>query len=122
MTPQDALDWIAGGVIAGLVIGVAIVGLQLFLVTRNQRIERRDIIMSKQLDDLTAQVAATTAVEASALTLIKGLSEQLGSAGTDPAKLDELRTQLDASAQALAAAVAANTPAAPAPPAPAPAG
>jgi hypothetical protein len=71
--------------------------------------------MSKQLDDLAAQVAATTAVEASALTLIKGLAAQLGDAGTDPAKLDELRTQLDASAQALAAAVAANTPAAPAP-------
>jgi hypothetical protein len=64
------------------------------------------------LDDLTAQVTATTTVEASILTLVAGLAAQLKAAGTDPAKLTALTAQLQASAQTLANAVAANTPAA----------
>jgi hypothetical protein len=75
--------------------------------------------MSKELDDLTAEVAAETTVEASAVTLIQGLAAQITAAGTDPAKLAALTTQIKTSSDALAAAVAANTPAAP--PAPAPA-
>ena len=76
------------------------------------------------LDDLTTQVAANTSVEQSAITLIEGIAAQLAAAGTDPAKLEALKTQLTASATALAAAITANTPVAPpAPPAPpAPAG
>lgn len=73
------------------------------------------------LDDLTAQVQATTTVEASAVTLIQGIAAQLQAAGTDPAKLSALTSQLNASAAALAAAVTANTAPPPAPPAPAPA-
>jgi hypothetical protein len=68
--------------------------------------------MSKSLDDLTASVARNTSVEQSALTLIQGFSAQLAAAGTDPAKLDALKAQLDTSDDALAAAVLANTPAA----------
>ena len=71
--------------------------------------------MSQQLDDLTAQVAATETVEKSAVTLIQGLAAQLEAAGTDPAKLTALTTSLKGSADALAAAITANTPAAPAP-------
>ena len=69
--------------------------------------------MSQQLDDLTAEVAAATTIEQSAVTLIQGLAAQLAAAGTDPAKLQALHDSLKASSDALAAAVAANTPAAP---------
>ena len=65
------------------------------------------------LDDLTAQVAANTTVEASAVTLIQGLAAQLAAAGTDPAKLASLQASLKTSADSLAAAITANTPAAP---------
>ncbi len=75
--------------------------------------------MSKELDDLTAEVAAVTTVEQSAIALINGIAAQLAAAGTDPAKLSALTASLTASSTALAAAIAANTPAAPvAPPAP----
>lgn len=69
------------------------------------------------LDDLTAQVAANTTVEGSALTLIQGLAAKLAAAiaAGNPAALTALQTQLKTSADALAAAVAQNTPAAPAP-------
>jgi hypothetical protein len=72
----------------------------------------RTIIMSS-IDDLTAQVAASTTVEASAVTLIQGLAARLAAAGTDPTKLAALGASLKTSADALAAAVTANTPAAP---------
>lgn len=65
-----------------------------------------------KLDDLEAQVKANTDVETSAVTLIQGLHDQLVAAGTDPAKLDALKSNLKSSADALAAAVTANTPAA----------
>jgi predicted nucleic acid-binding Zn-ribbon protein len=71
--------------------------------------------MATALEDLQAQVAATTQVEASAVLLIQQIAAQLASAGTDPVALAALKDELNASAQALAAAVAANTPAAPAP-------
>ena len=65
------------------------------------------------LTALTAQVANNTTVEASAVTLIQGLAAQIGAAGTDPVALQALQDQLNTSATALAAAVAANTPATP---------
>ena len=67
------------------------------------------------LTALTAQVAATTTVEQSAITLIQGLAAQIAAAGTDPAALAALTTSLNTSATALSAAITANTPAAPAP-------
>lgn len=70
--------------------------------------------LSAALDALTAQVAQNTSVESSAVTLIQGIAAQLAAAGTDPAALAALQAQLNSSATALAAAVAANTPAAPA--------
>ncbi len=86
------------------------------------RIERRQIIliqgelaMSKELDDLTAQVKANADLEASAVTLINGLADQIKAAADDPAKIAALADQIKASSAPLAAAVAANTPAAPAP-------
>jgi hypothetical protein len=86
---------------------------------------------------LTAQVAANTTVEGSALTLIQGfaasqaaLSAQLAAAiaNNDPVALaaaqkaiDDSVAALGTSDSALAAAIAANTPAAPAAPAAPPA-
>lgn len=75
------------------------------------------------ITSLTAQVAQTTSIEQSALVLIQGLAAQLAAAiaSEDPAALQTLQDQLNASATSLAAAVAANTTPPPAPPAPPPA-
>ena len=62
---------------------------------------------------LQAQVAQNTTIEASAVTLIQGLAAQIAAAAGNPAALTQLTTNLNASAQALAAAITANTPAAP---------
>lgn len=66
-------------------------------------------IMSQELDDLTAQVAANTSIEESAITLIKGLHDQIVAAGTDPAKLAALTASLKVEADKLAEAISANT-------------
>jgi len=77
------------------------------------------------LDPLTAEVTETVGVIQSAITLINGIAGRIQDAvdaalaanpGVDLAALETLRTDLDASSSALAAAVAANTPADPQPP------
>lgn len=65
------------------------------------------------LSDLQAQVSANVDAEASAVTLIQGIAQQLkdalaASGNSDPALID-LAAKLHASADALAAAVTANT-------------
>lgn len=62
------------------------------------------------LDALTTQVAQTTTVEQSAITLITGLAAQLSAIADNPAAINALAAQLNASANALAAAVTTNTP------------
>ena len=64
------------------------------------------------IDDLTAQVTANTDAEQSAVVLLGKLHDLLVAAGTDPAKLQAIKDTLKTSADALAAAVVANTPAA----------
>ena len=64
--------------------------------------------MSKQLDDLTAEVTNATTVQQSAIVLIQGFAAKLAAAGTDPVALQALHDSLLASDTALAAAVAAN--------------
>ena len=95
--------------IATLVILIAVA---LMVATLTQEVHR----MSDALTALTAQVAANTSAEASAVALIQGLAQQLRDAiaGGDTAALVELASDLKASADALGAAVVANTPAAPA--------
>jgi hypothetical protein len=61
--------------------------------------------------ELEQQIRESVAVEQSAVLLIQGFKERLDAAGVDPVKLDQLKADLDASEQNLAAAVAANTPA-----------
>lgn len=67
--------------------------------------------MGQELDNLTKEVAEAKTVMASALTLIKGFKQKLDDAiaAGNPAKLTELSTELDASSNELAAAVAENT-------------
>jgi hypothetical protein len=67
------------------------------------------------LDDLKAQVAANTAVETSAVTLIQGIAQQLKDAiaAGDPVALTALADQLHTSAASLADAITANTPTTP---------
>lgn len=69
--------------------------------------------MDQTFLNLQAEVANNTTVESSAIALIKGLASQISAAGTDPAALAAIVTQLQANDAALAAAVSANTPAAP---------
>ena len=61
------------------------------------------------IEALTAQVTANTEVEASAVILINGLAAKLLEFANDPAAIIALAGQLQTSANALAAAVAANT-------------
>jgi len=65
------------------------------------------------LDDLKAQVEANTQLEASAVTLIQGIAQQLKDAiaAGDPVALAALAEQLHNSAASLADAITANTPA-----------
>jgi chromosome segregation ATPase len=72
-------------------------------------IKKKEQKMSAQLDVLTAQVAENTEVEESAIALIEGIAAKLAAAQDDPAAVAALVDQLNASADALAAAVAANT-------------
>jgi hypothetical protein len=73
-------------------------------------LKQRDVSMSAELDALTNQVKANTDAEASAVLLLGQLSALIKAAAADPAKLQALATDLDASKQALAAAILANTP------------
>jgi len=67
--------------------------------------------MSAEMDALTAQVEATHGAVESAITLINGIAARIAAAGTDPAALSALTSDLKAETDALAEAVAANTPA-----------
>lgn len=69
--------------------------------------------MGQELDTLVQEVSETKTVMQSALTLIKGFKQRLDDAiaAGNPAKLQELSTELDTSTNELAAAVAENTPA-----------
>jgi hypothetical protein len=73
---------------------------------------QKENVMAGELDALTAEVTANTDAEASAVILLGQLHDLLVAAGTDPAKLASLTSQLAASKDALAAAIVANTPAA----------
>lgn len=78
---------------------------------RLARIERTQELMMSAIDDLRAQVEATTNLEASAVTLIIGIAAQLKTAleANDTAALQDLTNQLALAAEPLAAAIAANT-------------
>ncbi len=62
------------------------------------------------VDDIQVDVTAENTVIDSAVVLLKGLADALKAAGTDPAKLAALHTDITTKTQALADAVVANTP------------
>jgi hypothetical protein len=102
--PQTTLD---------LILAVALLVACLGWYRASQS-NRKLAKMSKELDDLTAEVSAEITVEQSAVVLINGFAAQLAAAGTDPAALTALHDSIAAESANLAAAVAANTPTPPA--------
>jgi hypothetical protein len=76
-------------------------------------IQRKEDVMSVELDALTVQVQANTDLEGSAIQLIQGLANQILALKDDPVKIAALSVQLKSSADALASAITANTPAVP---------
>lgn len=77
------------------------------------QLKKGEATMSKEMDDLEAEVTDVKTVQQSAITLINGLAAQITAAGTDPVRLKAVTDSLKSNAADLAAAVAANTPAAP---------
>jgi outer membrane murein-binding lipoprotein Lpp len=73
--------------------------------------------MTPELQRLQTEVSEMKTVNQSAIALIGGLADQIRALKDDPAALASLADELDASTNALAAAVQANTPT---PPEPAP--
>lgn len=69
--------------------------------------------MPQDISGLENEVAEEVTIMDSATALINGFADRLRDAGTDPAKLAKLQSDLDTKGNALAEAVAANTPAAP---------
>ena len=65
------------------------------------------------LEELQVQVAENTAVELAAIDLITGIAAQLAELKNDPAAIQALADSLDATSEALSAAIVANTPAEP---------
>lgn len=63
------------------------------------------------LDDLLTDAEGETTVVNSVVTLLGSLSLQLANAGTDQAKLLQLKNTIDSNRNAIAAAIVANTPA-----------
>lgn len=68
----------------------------------------RSANMSKEMDDLRAQVSETRGAMKSAVELIRGLRQQIIDAGTDPTALAEITTGLKEDEDALSEAVANN--------------
>jgi len=91
----------------------------LFLAEQNQLVSKG---IRMDLTAITADVAAETTADQSAVTLLTALSAEIQSLAAtaetpaDSAALAALATQLSTNSTALAAAVVANTPAAPAAP------
>ena len=78
-------------------------------------LKRMEMEMSALDDALTAletQVQSNTDAEASAVALLQQLAALIQSNANDPTKVQELATKLKASADALGAAIIANTPSA----------
>jgi hypothetical protein len=75
-----------------------------------QTVIKKEIIMSKELDALTVEVAKTTDVTTSAITLLKGLAVQISALKLDPVALQALADQLNVNSKGLADAVVENTP------------
>jgi hypothetical protein len=72
-----------------------------------------EIIMSQEMDSLVSAVEQNTTVDQSVLTFLQGLAAQIQDAAGDRAKSVQLAATVRASADAVAAALIANTPTTP---------
>lgn len=84
---------------------ITIKALYQFLLNVKQTLKK----MGAQLDALQAAVAKNTSAENSAIELIKGLAQQIKDLQPDQAAIDALAAEVNAKADALAAAVTENT-------------
>ena len=75
-----------------------------------EQINHLRMTLMAAIDDLTAAVAAEDTVIDSAVTLLNGIPALIAAAGTDPAKLAALQSDITTRTTALSAAVLANTP------------
>jgi hypothetical protein len=75
------------------------------------QLDRMEKNIMAQLDALTTQVKANTDAEASAVILLNGLAAKIAQIATDPVAVKALSDELKTSADALGAAIVANTPA-----------
>jgi hypothetical protein len=75
-----------------------------------REIKRLIMGLKEELAALAVQVTANTEVDQSAIILIQGIAAKLNELYADPVAVKDLATKLKASADALAAAVVANTP------------
>lgn len=66
--------------------------------------------MANNFNRLEESISKVTTVVESAVTLIKGLAQEVRDAKDDPVKVEELATRMEAQAANLAAVVAENTP------------
>lgn len=83
-----------------------------FLMDQNDETLRRLENIMSTIADLQASVAKNTDAEASVVTLLKGIAQQLKDAQGDPAAIAAVIADIDKSTAAAAAAVVENTPAA----------
>jgi uncharacterized coiled-coil DUF342 family protein len=86
-------------------------GIEERLAALQTQLGKVETMAAKEFDELAAQIEENAGVEDSALQLIQGIAAQLDAAKNDPAQLAAMASRLRSSADALAAAVAANTPA-----------
>jgi septal ring factor EnvC (AmiA/AmiB activator) len=76
-----------------------------------QGVKAQGVVMSQELDDLTAKVEETV------IQLLNGLAGQIADLKNDPAALQALSNSLSSKSSELAAAIQANTPTESEPPA-----
>jgi len=80
------------------------------LTTLSKQMEAEMTAMEDAVAALGTQVDANTNAEASAVALIKNLADLITANAGNPQAVNELANKLKASAEALGAAVVANTP------------
>ena len=102
------MPWMWDGDIRVILTMLQTINQQLYKLT--QLMERNVSKVTDAINDLTTQVKANTDAEESATHLISELASMIGSNADDPTAVRELATRLKSSAEALGAAVTANTP------------
>jgi TolA-binding protein len=76
-----------------------------------EKLDRLEVTLSQAVETLRAEIAENRTISQSAVTLIKGLAQQIRDNAEDPEALRALAAELDTQNADLAAAVAENTPA-----------